>query len=245
LRGRPGGLQTGLEPEVLRGLNRPRLAPKGGAPVDAPSDAFQLGFRHSLAHPGDPIRRPGHGVGTGLRPSPLLQTRPLRHHPTREERLPRRRWPAMSPSTPLGTGKRYKFSPETLAHPSNGLPKASGESSRQKAFPARRMVEAAGVEPASENRPIKASTCLACVFCLASKRPHRKGHLPASPLSLALLPRAGEEKPAHLYDAFPSPVSEERWAWLLVRQPVPAVGWQLCVSHLFYEEDGTSACRLY
>ncbi len=127
----------------------------------------------------------------------------------------------------------------------DGLPKASGESSRQKAFPARRMVEAAGVEPASENRPIKASTCLACVFCLASKRPHRKGHLPASPLSLALLPRAGEEKPAHLYDAFPSPVSEERWAWLLVRQPVPAVGWQLCVSHLFYEEDGTSACRLY
>jgi len=107
------------------------------------------------------------------------------------------------------------------------------------------LVEAAGIEPASENRSIEASTCLACVLLSSVSAPTgRVAHQPALWFSPPL-PRAGEEGPAHLYDALPYPVSEAREAWLLVRQPVPIQRWQLCFSHRFYEDDGTSACHLY
>ena len=107
------------------------------------------------------------------------------------------------------------------------------------------LVEAAGIEPASENEPIEASTCLSCVLISPVKTPTGRVHSPTSPVVLAPLPRAGEGRPAHLYDALPYPVSEAREAWLLVRQPVPIQRWQLCFSHRFYEGDGTSACHLY
>jgi len=128
-----------------------------------------------------------------------------------------------------------------MLHCSNALKmKTPGESGRFHF-----LVEAAGIEPASENRSIEASTCLACVLLSSVSAPTgRVAHQPALWFSPPL-PRAGEEGPAHLYDALPYPVSEAREAWPLVRQPVPAVGWQLCVSHLFYEGDGTSACHLY
>ena len=131
----------------------------------------------------------------------------------------------INPSTALGTSKRGRPSLENLPRASNGGGGGSRTRVREQAHRGFYML----------------SLCI----LLTSERPHRQGHSPASPLVLALLLRAGEERPAHLYDAFPSPVSEARWAWLLVRQPVPVDGWQLCVSHLFYEGDGTSACFPY
>ena len=86
---------------------------------------------------------------------------------------------------------------------------------------------------------------LSLCFFLVGEHARRQAHSPTSPSALALLPRAGRGRPAHLYNASPSPVSGARAAWLLVRQPVPVDRWQLCVSHRFYEGDGTSACHLY
>src|SRR3990172_7935624 len=96
------------------------------------------------------------------------------------------------------------------------------------------LVEAAGIEPASENEPIEASTCLSCVLISSVKTPTGRVHSPTSPFVLAPLPRAGEGRPAHLYDALPCPVSEAREAWWLVLEAAANSTLALCFFPPFF-----------
>ena len=72
-----------------------------------------------------------------------------------------------------------------------------------------RMVEAAGVEPASESTPSQESTCVAA---LESSRPPSKcdgNRQPLAPMDLAVARRNRQQRPAFCYDIRPRPEGED------------------------------------
>src|SRR5204863_10099314 len=99
-----------------------------------------------------------------------------------------------------------------------------------------KMVEAAGIEPASRDAPTRASTCIGrrLVSPAALRRP---GSQPASPVFLDATVPGGQSRPACCVAPRP-PADKGTSAWLpFVRQPERA-GWHLSFSEVIYEGLG-------
>jgi len=102
----------------------------------------------------------------------------------------------------------------------------------------RLMVEAAGVEPASESDPPEASTCLASSEVLSPPSPGRSRRLGGQPSSSRLPSERGRGRPAG-YSASSRPATggADPRTSLLVRQREQADCCQLSFSSRFNEDD--------
>src|SRR5262245_16157670 len=100
------------------------------------------------------------------------------------------------------------------------------------------MVEAAGVEPASENDPRKASTCLASSEVLSTPGPRRAEDLASSPLQSRSPSEGGRGEPAG-YSASSRPATGGacRRTSLLIKQRVRTGCCQLLFASLINEGD--------
>ena len=70
------------------------------------------------------------------------------------------------------------------------------------------MVEAAGVEPASESTPSQESTCVAALESSRSTSKSDRNRGPLAPIGLVAAPRNGARRPACIYDIQPRPTGE-------------------------------------
>lgn len=106
------------------------------------------------------------------------------------------------------------------------------------------LVEAAGVEPASERDPPRASTCVARVEC-SRRRTRLRAEFPAaSPLSLVSPQRAvGGNQPAFRRPIGLPPAGPAKGRHCLIKQRVRTGCCQLLFSSLIIEGDWTSACN--
>ncbi len=73
----------------------------------------------------------------------------------------------------------------------------------------RELVEAAGVEPASESTPSRNSTCVAALE--SSRLPSKSdgNRQPLAPMNLVVARRSRQRRPASCYDILPRPGGED------------------------------------
>lgn len=104
--------------------------------------------------------------------------------------------------------------------------------------PIKTLVEVKGIEPLSGDLSALGPTCVACVFSLAFRRPHRQGHRLASPFDLT--PSPGLGKKASLLIPRPASARQARrkWTSLRSRQREPTEARQLLVFPPVLREGG-------
>src|SRR5262245_30304035 len=105
------------------------------------------------------------------------------------------------------------------------------------------VVEAAGVEPASESDPHEASTCLAASMVLSPPALRCSRRMGGQSPESRLPSEDGRGKPAGYAASSRSATGGAGLrTWRVFKPPVLADCCQLCFCHLFIEVDGTSAC---
>ncbi len=112
-----------------------------------------------------------------------------------------------------------------------------------RARPSRSRMEAAGIEPASRDVSVPASTCVVAELLLAGVDARRQASAPASP---TVSRRCGNRATPHRHSPLPRRTGrrgQRPGTGRLFRRPLPSCDWQLWLSQVFNEASWNLGTR--